>query len=89
MKRSIYYTSRFKKAFQNLPKINQELVRNREKIFRRDPFDPVLETHELRNEWTGYMAFSITEDLRIIFKMTKNGEIIFYNVGPHTIYKEA
>lgn len=80
----ILYSSRFLRSFKKLPGKIQDEFRRREGIFRRNPFDPILKTHKLkdRNDW----AFLVTYEIRVIFTFEK--EIFkFLNIGDHSIYR--
>jgi mRNA-degrading endonuclease YafQ of YafQ-DinJ toxin-antitoxin module len=36
--------------------------------FVADPMDPLLRTHKLKGELEGYWAFSVDDDLRVLFR---------------------
>jgi mRNA-degrading endonuclease YafQ of YafQ-DinJ toxin-antitoxin module len=36
--------------------------------FVADPVDPLLRTHKLKGELEGYWAFSVDDDLRVLFR---------------------
>ena len=36
--------------------------------FSVDPLDPLLRTHKLRGDLNGYWAFSVDDDLRVLFR---------------------
>ena len=36
--------------------------------FARDPMDPLLRTHKLKGDLDAYWAFSVDEDLRVLFR---------------------
>ena len=87
----IWLTSKFKKAYKRLPKHIKEKAKEREKIFRKDPFSLALETHRLRGKYKDYWAFSIDKSYRIMFRFlnaTKT-KVAFVNVGTHEIYKQT
>lgn len=83
----IYYSSQFAKAAKRLSSGKKKLVAERERIFKKDCFDPRLKTHKLKGEWKDYWAFSITYSERILFCFLKKGEVLFVNVGSHRIYE--
>jgi addiction module RelE/StbE family toxin len=86
---NIYLTSKFKKAYKKLPKQIKEKAKAKEKIFRKDPFNPILETHPLHGKYRDYWAFSIDKSYRIMFQFldaTKEN-VAFINIGTHEIYK--
>ena len=50
--------------------------------FATDPQDPLLRTHKLKGELSGYWAFSADDDLRVLFRW--EGEMAFLvNLGSH------
>lgn len=85
----IFPTSKFKKAYKCLPKQIKERAKEKEKIFREDPFNPQLETHRLHGKYKDYWAFSVGKSYRIMFQFlgaTRN-KVAFINIGTHSIYK--
>lgn len=50
--------------------------------FAADPRDPLLHTHKLTGELAGYWAFSVDDDLRVVFRW--DGDVAFLvNLGSH------
>jgi mRNA-degrading endonuclease YafQ of YafQ-DinJ toxin-antitoxin module len=50
--------------------------------FALDPRDPILRTHKLKGEFAGYWAFSVQDDLRVLFRW--DGDVAFLvNLGGH------
>lgn len=50
--------------------------------FAADPRDPLLRTHKLKGELRAYWAFSVDDDLRVVFRW--NGDEAFLvNLGSH------
>jgi mRNA-degrading endonuclease YafQ of YafQ-DinJ toxin-antitoxin module len=50
--------------------------------FALDPRDPILRTHKLKGELAGYWAFSVQDDLRVLFRW--DGDVAFLvNIGSH------
>ena len=50
--------------------------------FAADPQDPLLRTHKLKGELDAYWAFSVDEDLRVLFRW--NGDEVFLvTLGSH------
>ncbi len=73
----------FKKDFQKLSKKIQERFAERIFLFKKDPFDPILNNHALRGKYSGYRSINVTGDVRAIF--AKNGEeVIFIAIGSHS-----
>lgn len=83
---NIYYSTKFAKEYKRLPKDVKLLAEEREKIFRKDPFDPKLKTHKLSGRFKEYYSFSIDYQYRIIFEFNKK-DVWFHSVGTHAIYK--
>ena len=47
-----------------------------------DPRDPMLRTHKLKGELSEYWAFSVEDDLRVLFRW--DGDVAFLvNLGSH------
>lgn len=59
----------------------------KEEIFREDPHDPRLKTHQLTGSLRGFWAFSIDSKTRIIFEFKGEQVIWFHSTGSHDIYK--
>lgn len=87
----ILYTSHFIRSYKKLPKEIKELAKKKEKIFRKNPFDPRLKTHKLQGRFKGklekYWSFSIGYKYRIIFRFLNRNTVRFYKVGTHRIYQ--
>ncbi|MBU4298594.1 type II toxin-antitoxin system mRNA interferase toxin, RelE/StbE family [Patescibacteria group bacterium] len=66
----IYLTSKFRKVYKKLPTHIKEKAKEKEKIFRKNPFNHILETHLLHGKYKGYWAFSVdySYSYRIMFK---------------------
>jgi mRNA-degrading endonuclease YafQ of YafQ-DinJ toxin-antitoxin module len=50
--------------------------------FAAEPQDPVLGTRKLKGELADYWAFSIDEDLRVVFRWNDD-EAFLVNLGSH------
>jgi mRNA-degrading endonuclease YafQ of YafQ-DinJ toxin-antitoxin module len=50
--------------------------------FASDPRDPLLRTHELKGELDQYWAFSVDDDLRVLFRW-EGDEAFLVNLGSH------
>jgi len=89
MIRKIDTTSHFRKKFKQLDKKLRLVVAEEIAHFKEFPDDPVLNTHPIKDKFTGFHAFSVLPDLRIMFLYTKAdfSEVTFYDIGTHEIYK--
>ncbi len=85
--RNIFYSKKFIKKFDKLPKNIQKQVIKRESVFKGNPLHPSLRLHQLRGRLKGSWSISITMDYRIIFDRLENGDIFFISVGKHSIYE--
>lgn len=83
----IYYSSKFVKGYKRLPKSVKLIAENKEKTFRKDPFDLTLKTHKLSGKLKEYYSFSIDYQYRIIFEFVGKDIVWFHLVGTHEIYK--
>ena len=65
-----------------LPEISQE-VETKIKWFKRNPDDTRLLNHALRKRLKGKWAFSITDDIRIIYEWIGKNTVRFLAIGAH------
>lgn len=77
---------KFERQFKKLPQEIKEAAREKEKIFRKDPFDSRLKTHKLHGALKDFYAFSIAYSYRIIFDIADHDTARFYMIGDHDIY---
>ena len=83
----IRYTSAFLKSLRKFPKSQVKFLSQKEKIFRKDPFDARLKTHKLKGELADFWAFSISYHWRVVFHFGSQETIIFDSIGTHEIYR--
>lgn len=83
----IIYSSKFAKEYKKLPQKIKLNAEKKEKIFRKDPFDPRLKTHKLSGKLKDFYSFSIDYQYRIIFELIDKDIVWFHSVGTHEIYK--
>ena len=58
------------------------LLRAALRRFAADPQDPLLRTHKLKGDLADYWAFSVDENLRVLFRW--DGEVCFLvSLGSH------
>ena len=77
---------KFKKAYQKRIKPNPKLIRQtskRIKLFQENPDHPLLKDHALKGSKLGLRAFSVTGDIRIIYKFKSANTAIFLDIGTH------
>ncbi len=59
-----------------------ELLRAALRRFGADPRDPLLRTHKLKGDLADYWAFSVDDDLRVLFRWVAD-ECFLVSVGSH------
>ena len=84
--REIRATRKFERQYRKLPKEITTAAKEKEIIFRRDPFDPRLETHKLHGKEKEAWAFSVTRSYRIKFIFLAKESVLFLEIGAHDIY---
>ena len=65
---------------------NEELLlltNEKVKLFENNPHDTRLENHALRRRMKGKWAFSITNDIRIVYEWIGKGTVRFLAIGTH------
>lgn len=80
-----YRHDRFKKAYKKRVASNSALVKQvdeRLRLFDEDPQNPLLKDHALKSSFKEFRAFSVTGDIRIIYKKEKD-TVILYDIGSH------
>ena len=85
--KQIHFSPRFFKSFNNLPKTIQELAKRKDKIFKKNPFDPILHTHKLKGELSGAWSYSVNYEYRVLFRFIKSNEVLYYDIDTHEVYK--
>lgn len=59
-------------------------------LFQKNPEDTRLNNHALTKKMEGKSAFSITDDIRIIYEWVGPTTVRFLDIGPHTtVYVKA
>ena len=83
----IEYSPEFRRLFKKLPNALKLKALEKEKIFRKNIFEPSLKTHKLSGKMAGRLAFWIDYGNRIIFSKVNSKLIHFHSIGDHDIYK--
>jgi mRNA interferase YafQ len=85
----LLYSPTFMRASKRLLKRNAHLgiiVQAILEILETDLFNPSLKTHKLKGEFAGYWSCSVATDIRIVFKIVKDGDetaILLQTIGTH------
>lgn len=83
----IKVSPRFEQCYRKLPAHIRTQAKEREKIFRENPFQPSLKTHKLHGQEKDAWAFSVNYDYRIKFIFLGDAEVLFLDIGTHDIYR--
>lgn len=79
-----------KKFVKNWSKLNSKTKNETvEKIdiFLENPYAPALKTHKLTGKLKDFWSFSISYQLRILFRFCQDNIVEFIDIGGHEIYK--
>lgn len=82
----IWFHPKFRESYKTLPLPVKVRAEKREKIFRKNPFHPVLRAHKLKGRLADLYSFSVDAKYRILFRFHAGGAI-FLDVGDHDIYR--
>jgi mRNA-degrading endonuclease YafQ of YafQ-DinJ toxin-antitoxin module len=75
-------SSRFLRRAKKLKEPQASMLRAALRRFAADPQDPVLRIHKLRGELDPYWAFSVDDDLRVLFRW-EGDEAFLVHLGSH------
>ena len=75
-------SSGFIRRARKLKPPRDALLRAALRRFATDPQDPLLRTHKLKGDLADYWAFSVDDDLRVLFRW--DGDVCFLvSLGSH------
>jgi len=75
-------SSRFLRKAKKLREPQASMLRAALRRLAVEPQDPLLRTHKLKGELEAYWAFSVDEDLRVVFRW-EGDEAFLVNLGSH------
>ena len=75
-------SSRFLREARKLSEPQSAMLRAAMRRFAVDPKDPLLRTHKLKGDLAAYWAFSVDDDLRVLFRW-EGEEAFLVNLGSH------
>ena len=75
-------SSRFLRKVKKLHEPQASMLRAALRRFAVEPQDPLLRTHKLKGELEAYWAFSVDDDLRVVFRW-EGDEAFLVNLGSH------
>lgn len=75
-------STRFMRNARKLREPQASMLRAALRRFAVDPQDPLLRTHKLKGELDVYWAFTVDNDLRVLFRW-EGDEAFLVNLGSH------
>lgn len=79
----LYFSTRFTKRRDKLPRSIREKLSERLQLFAKEPLHPLLNNHSVEKRFPGCRSINITGDYRAIFKEAGR-DIIFVIIGTHS-----
>lgn len=77
---------RFKKSYKTrvapFPSLSTK-TKNRIRLFQTNVKNPILNNHQLKGSKQGDHAFSITGDVRIVYRKLSAESVLFLDIGTH------
>jgi mRNA-degrading endonuclease YafQ of YafQ-DinJ toxin-antitoxin module len=80
-----FFTARFLRSFNKLPKAVQDDVEEAVEKFKQNQNHEALKLHKLHGRMKHYHAFSANFSYRLIIKIEKQS-VYYMDVGDHSIY---
>ena len=80
----IIFHKNFEKKYKKFSDKIRQKVKERNILFEKDPYDPILNNHALNGRYMGYRSISITGDIRIIYKFLDKDTVLFSEMGTHS-----
>lgn len=85
--KQIHVAPRFLKSFSKLPTAIRALAKEKDALFRTNPFHPRLRTHKLKGELAGVWSYAVTHSHRVLFRFLHDDEVLYYDIGTHDVYR--
>lgn len=84
----IKFHKNFEKKYKKLSSKIKLKVKERNKLFSENSFDPILNNHALQGKYTGYRSINVSGDTRIIYKLLDKDTALFSEIDSHSnLYK--
>jgi len=83
----IKFSKKLRKQYHKSDAKIREVFEKRLQMFMKDPFDPVLNNHQLTGNLKGYRSINITGDWRALYSAHILGSkkiIVFEMLGKHS-----
>ncbi len=68
--------------FKKLPLKVKNQFKERQLLFEKDQFNPILNNHPLKGKYQGYRSINIAGDMRVIFEKENQNIIFVKKRGP-------
>ncbi len=81
------YNPHFRKLIKAFPLKEKARIIRKVNLFLADPYSPNLKTHKLSGRLKNYWSFSVSYNLRVLFRFYKENVVEFVDLGTHEIYK--
>ena len=78
----VHASRRFLRRAKKLRDPQASMLRAALHRFAADPRDPLLRAHKLKGDLGDYWAFSVDDDLRVLFRSDRD-EAFLVNLGSH------
>mgnify|MGYP001574590172 CR=1 FL=1 len=79
----VFYSKKFQRNYKKLPQKLQEQFKHRRNLLLENPFNPVLNNHQLHDPYAGCKSINITGDYRAIFYHEGKNVVRFITIGTH------
>lgn len=70
---------KFLRKYKKLNNKDKKRFKERRNLFLTNPFDPVLNNHQLNGKYSKYRSINISGDLRVLYEEKDNG-IVFSTI---------
>ena len=74
----------FKKQLAKMPQKYQEQFSKKLDIFFENPFNPVLNNHQLSGELKNLRSINVTGDIRAIYEQINKDKVLFLKIDNHS-----
>ncbi len=78
------FRKHFKKQLAKMPQKYQEQFSKKLDIFFENPFNPVLNNHQLSGELKNMRSINITGDIRAIYEQIGKNKVLFLMIASHS-----
>ena len=79
----IVFQKSFEKRYKKLPNKIKQKVQEKNILFGKDPYNPILNNHALHGKYVGYRSISVTGNLRIVYKFLDKNTVLFVEINTH------